>query len=277
MKCYYSYTVAVGVTNISSSNSIITLPKFNENISDLYLEFYSKGTTNTKLKIGIIEEVYGMSDFVLIDSVELGDWAVSTIMFKDYEGSGFITIVYDGVYNEKIGNAYIDQLKVESLGDCKAPANIFAENITDNSALLKWTPISENDTLWRIQVSFFDAEFNSYLMDDQTDFIIDTIVQGTSLLLEGLTKQTTYYYYIRPVCADGEGPRFPTSKKIRTACGLVSLPYLESFDNYDVMLRQTPECWECYSGLGEGYPAVTSAASYKGRSEERRVGNEYRL
>ena len=80
-------------------------------------------------------------------------------------------------------------------------------------------------------------------------------------------KRTSYYYYVRPVCEDGDGPRFPTSKTFRTECGTVPLPYIETFDSYSPSDRLIPECWLRKTTYSSVYPYITTTTSYAGEGK----------
>ena len=120
-----------------------------------------------------------------------------------------------------------------------------------------------------MQVATFVAGNAPYRVDNHTDFVIDSVVNGAKLMVSGLLAQTDYYYYVRPICPEGEGPRFASTKSFRTACDATELPYRESFEGLTPTEGVMPECWVAVSDYEQGNPHVSDYGSSAGRQSLR--------
>ncbi len=137
-------------------------------------------------------------------------------------GSGYEPC-YSGSYT-----VYHDYtLQVTEAPSCLPVVNLAASEITNNSATLAWT--AGDGTAWDVVVSA------TALDDPETGDIVATTEAAYNVT--GLNASTTYYAYVRSNCGNGDYSEWRNTT-FTTQCGLVSLPYSETFDN-----ESSLDCW----------------------------------
>ena len=122
---------------------------------------------------------------------------------------------------------------------CITPWNIYASNITTNSATVLWEQ-AYTETSYRVKVS-------TEIMRDMTltADVFDGIVDTTTMDIEGLTPGTLYYVYIQSNCENANDWEYID---FTTACEPISvLPYEDGFENSTQYM--TPTCW---TKVGQG-------------------------
>jgi hypothetical protein len=63
-------------------------------------------------------------------------------------------------------------------------------------------------------------------------------VAATTLALEGLTEQTTYYAHVKAICGSEDESEYSEEISFTTPCAVKAMPYAESFED------GVPACWE---------------------------------
>jgi hypothetical protein len=103
-------------------------------------------------------------------------------------------VSYDSVYTffvdqdrELIANFQYDAA-------CSAPVGLFADSLSDSTAMLHWLPSGEE--------SEWDLIWGSIGFDTASAGILVESLQDTSYYLENLTAGSTYDFYVRAVCTD---------------------------------------------------------------------------
>ncbi len=117
---------------------------------------------------------------------------------------------------------------------CTPPIQLYASNISTNSALLHWEPTGD-ETIWNIEWGLEGYEQGTGNLIGQ--------VADNPFLLEGLDHSTAYDFYVQAVCSDGlsiwAGPSV-----FLTLCEPFALPFTETFDG------ATVSCWLFPEGQG---------------------------
>ncbi len=130
--------------------------------------------------------------------------------------------------------------------NCGTPVDITATDITSNSALISWTPLT-SETAWNLKVSTSSIDPTS-----ETGDIFDDIVNTTSeQALTELAAITDYYIYVQANC----GSDWSSEEVFTTECGVYTAPYLEEFSSY------LPDCWEEAAGALADPVSFTSTTS----------------
>lgn len=155
-----------------------------------------------------------------------GDWINSTA------GTGNSnTMAYNGSTRPSNGLTF-----TWSLPDCYTPGGLTATNITKNSALLQWSNPAE----------LFDIEWGTQgftpTNNPSTGF---EAVPGNSALLQGLNPSTSYEYYLRSNCGEGQVSNWAGPFTFTTLC------------DYPDIIEITPGT---VCGLGEVTLNVTTEA-----------------
>ncbi len=114
-----------------------------------------------------------------------------------------------------------------STGGCTKPKNFNASNITAHTATLTWTAGDDSQSNWDVFVTT-DA---TIVPDDNTTPTYQ--VTECSKDLSGLTAQTTYYVYVRAVCATDDKSKwanktFATTREALTVDS--NNPYAQNFE-----------------------------------------------
>ncbi len=91
--------------------------------------------------------------------------------------------------------------------DCNPVTDLAVSNITDNAAVVTWTPGAPDDNNWQV-----------VLTDDHGNDVLDTYRQEPNITLSDLTPGTNYVVKVRTVCADNNFSAY-VSVNFRTTGG----------------------------------------------------------
>jgi len=178
------------------------------------------------LEIGTINDPDNINTFEPIQNIEICNhsWKQFYVYFNNYEGENqYIAFRVQSDFFGGNTTVKIDDILIEPIPSCvePLPSSLTAENFTINSAKLSWiTPI--NGEYWDIEwgeSGFTQGE--------------GTLIQATPdnpYLLENLSHSTTYDFYVRTSCGDGDysvwvGPH------TFTTLFLFEVPYFQNFDD----------------------------------------------
>ena len=168
---------------------------------------------------------------------------------------------YNGYSPFGYGNSYcyIDSVQIDSLPTCFPVKNIRLDTVYATTAELSWTP-GKDEQAWDVLVLGING-----------DTLFHNTVTDNRCTVSGLTHRTPYTItaYVRANCGDGDLSRLSQatfSFETQTDCGspIVTLPFIENFENTSADTRQMPSCWRkilrptAYSI----YPYVYSNYSY---------------
>ncbi|MCQ2343773.1 MAG: choice-of-anchor J domain-containing protein [Paludibacteraceae bacterium] len=162
-----------------------------------------------------------------------GEWNEVEVSLSAYVGQSNVRIVFYGVSNYGTKRQYLDDVKVETAPQCKAPTGLYVSNLTTNSATLNWGLTADGDVPSVYQLTVND--------EHGTTIVTDNNVPGTDITyaLTGLTANTTYSVSMRGDCeASYSGYSTYASYTFTTACNTMSVPYTENFDG----LSGIPDC-----------------------------------
>ncbi|MDR2980114.1 MAG: fibronectin type III domain-containing protein, partial [Bacteroidales bacterium] len=129
-------------------------------------------------------------------------------------------------------STYRSNIKFMTCGEfeCLPPASIIVENITNNSATLRFANATgSTGSLYRYKQST-DSEW----FDWQS-------VTTNSITLTSLEQSTAYQFQVVTLCGENGDTSAIATTSFSTICGYMSLPYVEDFDGYNQ--GETPNCW----------------------------------
>ncbi len=187
-------------------------------------------TTNVKqLYVGVITDPADLSTFEITDTLTL-QYAADSVSLKSY-AIGFDN--YKGDYLGEYGKyivfmvaapnlyadiAIIDNVRIEAVAACHQVLDAELSNVKTTSAVLQWSS----------QAGSARVALSSVLCnpDTMSHFVYDEVVNGHSVLIDGLTPATTYYAYVKAICGVGDTARWSGHTIFTTAYGV---PYLETF------------------------------------------------
>ncbi len=144
--------------------------------------------------------------------------------------------------------ASIDSIQIVGIS-CAKPYNVQADNITQTTAVITFSPAMASDNTWE----YVYGPANS---DPST--LSPTPITDTMINLTGLAHSTFYDLYVRTVCDAGEYSDWSNVCSFFTLCDAIStLPYTETFDSYGVGTSIFPQCWFKQS-TANNYPSISS-------------------
>jgi len=160
---------------------------------------------------------------------DLSTYAGNNVMFK-----------FQCTTNYGSGGLFIDNISVREGSICAKPTNVATSNITGNSVTVSWTAGSE--TQWVIKTTANNV--SKY----------DTVTTNP-YTVTGLSASTSYQVAVSALCSDGGVSAYSTAASFKTACGTVSLPWVEDFNSYSNL--SVLDCWST-----TGTTSTASSASY---------------
>lgn len=220
---------------------ITALPGIESDVRNAVLSFWLKQSSSSYgLVVGVMSNLLDPESFVPVDTIFHGSntaFAFHEIYFDQYQGQGkyiafrnICTSSYAYSYN------YIDDLEVNALPSCVKPNDPVVTNISATSALVSWTPRSDDQTAFRV----YSGSVNNI---DSMSYVD---VNQTQAALSNLADNTTYYVYVSTLCSNDDGSvdvSDPTNMvSFKTLCLPASSPiFVEDFESYTD--NQIPDCW----------------------------------
>ena len=143
---------------------------------------------------------------------------------------------------------------------CPSPIALNASNITADGATIGWTEAGSAGG-WYYCYGTSSTPSGPWIS-----------AVDNSVSLTGLQTNTRYWFFVYSDCG-GEDTSTISSMVFRTACGELTLPYTEDFENVDDV-EQIPYCWTRYEvaayadwlGSTTYYPMVNNYEAHSGSS-----------
>jgi len=140
--------------------------------------------------------------------------------------------------------------------NCTRPGNVTASNVTDNAFTLNW-----------------EGTAGSYEVIVATSSVDPDSVSGTPIMvttntamITGLNPSTTYYYYVRGICAGIGNSEWSIEGSLTTACAPQALPYFEDFESYaSGAANPISPCWTKGTNISTAYPYPYSTNAVNGQ------------
>ncbi len=195
---------------------VAALPLFEDDLSGLMLTFWLRPYTNysgnvvTDVEVGYLPNPADASSFVSLQTCTPDDnsWTEFEVTFPA-SASGLMAFRYHGTsaYND----IYIDDVTVQELPNCVAPASLSATNVTTTTATIVVDDPNETNDYWL----YLSANDSVLLNSDSYD-------------LTDLTPGTLYTISVRTNCPDGLTRA--TSVTFMTNLESIELPYATGFE-----------------------------------------------
>lgn len=178
------------------SNSVMS-PRIPISANDLEVTFWAKTTAYDPLDVlvGYVTTIDSASaEFHLVKSVTLnGDYTLYSVAFDTVSTTDSIYAVLRMPYNGSYDEIYIDDLTLRMLNNCPIPQNLRVAGTASEEITLAWD--DSLGTSWQVAYGpmGFDPDVESSC----------TYVNATSnpFLLQDLSNDTTYDYYVRTNCS----------------------------------------------------------------------------
>ena len=158
-----------------------------------------------------------------------------------------VVIVFQGTSNWGNGDAYIylDNVTVEGAPTCPAPTALTAEDVMATEIMFS---VNGSGNVQGYQVEYGETGFTQgqgTIVYEQANATSQTLI-----VVDGLTANTTYDFYVRAICGVGDTSAWSSVTTETTACNVIStFPYTENFDA--VATGTLPVCWTNTNDVGE--------------------------
>ena len=127
---------------------------------------------------------------------------------------------------------YVDDFENNAFSSCSDPKNLRTSNITDNQAVLSWTP-GGTETNWNI-------EYGTSGFTHGQGIVVST--SSNPYTLTGLTVSTMYDFYVQADCGNNETSYWEGPYTFTTNCGAYTPYYSQDFTHF------LPPCWDVNQG-----------------------------
>lgn len=182
--------------------------------------------------IGVMSNPDDYTTFQEIDNLSptsQSSWENFEVDFHSYSGEGtYIAFAVDS------SNVYIDDIEISQIPNCKKPTEVFASNISINSAVINWTSLDSTSNAWWL----------FYMPSSSSNYDSIHITSNPPYTLQNLNSNTSYTIFIKTDCGNQTSEQSSVSSFI-TLCGAInSLPYFEGFEEpINSYILQAPQCW----------------------------------
>lgn len=181
----------------SPATTVLTTPEFDvNNLNELQLSFYAKGSANKWLYIGTIDSVEAMANtFIPFDSVEITasfvKYTINLDTVKMGARAGKKHIAFYAATTSS--TVYIDDLLVRYIPTCYEPEDVTVSEIGLNKATINFVPAKEADNKWIVRLT------------NLTDTITETVtLTQPTYQFTTLKPNTDYSVAVRNDCGDDQ-------------------------------------------------------------------------
>ena len=238
-------------------NRVITLPEFEQPISNLQLSFWTRPESYTNgysgtFDVGYLTDPTDTSTFVVINTYRYNDWTSATYMHKvEYFTSAPAGSRIAFRNNATRSNWYwfVDDVEVTEAPDCIPPYHLTAA-VSSTAASLDWTPRG-NETAWTIYYKKAGASNFSYQNVYNHPYTLNNLEEGAE-----------YQFYVKASCGNYSYSTPSDTVTFTPTCNQ-TIPYAYNFESYAPFM-----CWTPLSG---------SVTRYSGSSYNHTPGGYYRL
>lgn len=250
----------------STTYSYAAMPAMAHPIDSLMVTFWGLKTSATygHITVGVMTNPDDINTFEAVaelwvpevtSSTSNQQWKEFEVPLVNYRGHGRYIAFYcpQGATNY----IYIDDIKVDYAPDCLLPENIHAEDISSTSATIAWTPAGSS--------SSYVMKYDSTNFNPTTATNVEELdVTGSSIELNTLEPNTTYYVYMRTVC-DTMLTEWSDVLTFTTPCELIEeLPW--SFEPDSMAATTTATDIECFGHIGGGYVNIATRTGFTGNT-----------
>lgn len=221
------------VTLISPAINLVPLTN-----PELKFDMFSNNTSTYPNNIFNVEVYNGTTwTNVYTNNTSAATWRTITVPLTAYAGTTIqVRFIVDKT-PAPVGYAFyndilLDNVSLANVPTCLAPTNVVAAASTSQTATVSWTASTSSPS----------SGYEYYLATTNTDPIGTTtgtaVPTGTSVGLDTLLPNTTYYIWIRSVCSGSDKSTWTNLISFTTPCASEAAPTAnQTFDTY------LPGCW----------------------------------
>lgn len=252
---YYAYeygrnaSSALFLTSSGSYTAIAVMPEFNVDLDTMQLVFwgrpgyaygedyysssprtnmrYAGASYERKIEVGTMTDPNDASTFRLIKTITAEPLTSSNYPDADPEGTEYFRkykVALKSATGKYIafrstGSNYfaIDDVSFEKLPDCLEPTHDAVEVLSSTKALVHWENSADSVA--------------ARLLSATGTVLLDTMLNGDTLLLEGLSAGTTYKVSLQNHCGDAVYSEWTSALTFTTALGF---PYTQDFEGENI-------------------------------------------
>lgn len=212
-----------GILEFSNRGALV-LPEMDANIDTLAVSFLVKSSDLMQMETGVATDPMDTATYTVLRTATVGnyadEWEWVTVYLDNYGGEGdhiFVRI------KSGIGTVNMDSIVVDYIPACRQIAEATVVERTDSSLTLVVADEGLHDS-YTLYYGTIEGEQNA------TDSLT---VTGTTVTINGLASNTTYYIYVRGNCGVLHGPSHAV-RPTNTLCVPVVVtdddPYIEDFE-----------------------------------------------
>lgn len=241
------YNYCTTSTSTSYGDIYAVLPQMNAAINTLMVSFDAKkysATTSygSHFEVGVVTDAANpQTSFTTVEAFtaiqEHGGRI--TVLFNNYDGpEGYIAFRSTkerptGTYTYNY--VFIDNLLVEAIPTCFAPASLTVSAVTDHTAEISWTDSYDQ--------SSYAVEYRADNENGWNTVIVDT----TYYLLSNLNASTDYHVRVKAVCGPNDESEYTEEVEFTTNCehgvqveftGTSTSSYIPVYGNYNYSYSQ---------------------------------------
>ena len=169
--------------------------------------------------------------------------AIKPLNYKNASGTEYVN-----------NSIYIDNVTIDFIETCFKPTDISSKVGTD-TVCLAWMSENAESATYLVRL-FKDADADP----NTTTPVAEAIAEDTTVVFRDLTGNTTYYAYVRTICAETDQSLWSSVYSFKTECpAVIALPYAEGFEAYES--AAVPDCWTAIDNGSYGKSRVTTTAA----------------
>ena len=245
-------------------------------LENMRLKFYAcndldEAEENATLVVGVMPAPTDTANFVALDTIVLttATYGQYIVPFTAYTGDSKYVAIKMLAATTGAVSARLEDVVIEEIPQCLEPNGLeaVAELLTDNSAVLTWTPQGTEAT-WLVR----------YKKSSEEAWGEPIATTNDSLLISGLEMGTSYDAQVAAWCdPENEEAVSPFSGVISftTQCGVIAtFPWNNDFENYAV--NSIPTCWDNSASTSSSlttYPHYIFGVYESGNNKMLRMNN----
>lgn len=228
----------------------------------LYARLSSTSYPGSNVIVGVMEDPSDLNTFTPIATFTPSSTTYERFYtnFTNYTGAGKYVALLWGESGTSKNAICIDDLTFRQLASCFATTMV-PEQVTDSSALLKWTRTDETNryTIKVTKIALNDDQMSKdYTVGGDTLLALYESYDADTLEVKGLDYSSTYFVYAQTVCSETDKSDWVGVSFTTNCPDKMALPYSTSFE--DETTGTIPNCWikPTWTTTTSTYPSVSS-------------------